>query len=96
MRSTIAFIEGRYDDSETLTAEALVLGQESGDYNADLVFYAQGLLRAVDQGQAGEVLPLLWRRADFQHIASFTRRHGAVRRPRRRERDRPRHTSTGW
>jgi transcriptional regulator with XRE-family HTH domain/tetratricopeptide (TPR) repeat protein len=72
VRSTIAFIEGRYSDGEQLTAEALTLGKESGDYNADLVFYAQGLLRAVDLGQAAEVLPLLAAAGDYQHIASFT------------------------
>jgi tetratricopeptide (TPR) repeat protein len=72
VHSTIAFIEGRYADSEQLTADALVLGKESGDYNADLVFYAQGLLRAVDLGQAAEVLPLLSAASDFQSIPSFS------------------------
>jgi len=72
LRSTIAFIEGRYADAEQMTAAALVLGKESGDHNADLVFYAQGLLRAVDLGQAAEVLPLLVAAADYQQIASFT------------------------
>jgi transcriptional regulator with XRE-family HTH domain/tetratricopeptide (TPR) repeat protein len=72
LRSTIAFIEGRYADGEELTAAALALGKESGDHNADLVFYAQGLLRAVDLGQAAEVLPLLVAATDYQQIASFT------------------------
>lgn len=72
VRATIAFMEGRYGDAEQLTADALALGKESGDYNADLVFYAQGLLRAVDLGQASEVLPLLFEASDFQRIASFT------------------------
>jgi tetratricopeptide (TPR) repeat protein len=72
VRSTIAFMEGRYEDSEQLTNEALALGRESGDYNADLVFYAQGLLRAVDLGRATDVLPLLVDAVDFQGIASIT------------------------
>ena len=72
VRSTIAFIEGRYADGEELTTRALTLGRESGDYNAELVFHAQGLLRAVDRGQAAEVLPLLLAATDYQRIASFT------------------------
>jgi tetratricopeptide (TPR) repeat protein len=72
VRSTIAFIEGRYSDAERMTDEAATLGKESGDYNADLVYYAQGLLRAVDLGQAAEVLPLLTAASDYQQIASFT------------------------
>jgi tetratricopeptide (TPR) repeat protein len=72
VRATIALIEGRYAESEQLSAEALALGQASGDYNADLVFYAQGLQRAVDLGQAAEVLPLLIAADDYQHIAAFT------------------------
>jgi tetratricopeptide (TPR) repeat protein len=72
LRSTIAFITGSYDHSEQLAKDALALGHESGDYNADLVFYAQGLLRAVDLGQAADVLPLLVAATDYQRIASFT------------------------
>ncbi len=73
MRSTIAFIEGRYDDAAALSDESVHLGRASGDFNAELLHYAQGLLRAVDLGQAGEVLPLLVDAAsgDYQHIASF-------------------------
>jgi tetratricopeptide (TPR) repeat protein len=69
--STIAFIEGRYDDAAARSDEALELGQLSGDFNAQLVHYAQGLLRAVDQGLAGEVLPLLVASDDYQQIAAF-------------------------
>ncbi len=72
VRSTIAFIEGEYARSEALTAQALEQGHESGDYNADLVFFAQGLLRAIDLGQAPDVLPLLVAATDYQGIASFT------------------------
>jgi len=72
VRSTIAFIEGNYDDSARLTADALELGRSSGDYNAELVSYAQGLLRAVDLGQAADVLPLLRQAGQFQTIASFS------------------------
>jgi tetratricopeptide (TPR) repeat protein len=73
VRSTIAFIEGRYDDAATMSEKALHLGHASGDFNAELLHYAQGLLRAVDQGQAGDVLPLLLDAAssEYQHIASF-------------------------
>jgi tetratricopeptide (TPR) repeat protein len=69
--STIAFIEGRYQDAAQLSDEALRLGQQSGDFNAQLIHYAQGLLRAVDQGLAGEVLPLLLATTDYQQIAGF-------------------------
>ncbi len=72
VRSTIAFIEGRYADSEQLTSDALALGRESGDYNAELVYYAQGFLRSVDLGLAVEVLPMLVEATDFQRIASFS------------------------
>ena len=71
MRSTIAFIEGRYDEAESISAKALQLGRASGDFNAELVHYAQGLLRAVDLGQAVEVLPLLLDATDYSRIASF-------------------------
>jgi transcriptional regulator with XRE-family HTH domain/tetratricopeptide (TPR) repeat protein len=73
VRSTIAFIEGRYDDAATMSDEALHLGHAAGDFNAELLNYAQGLLRAVDQGQAADVLPLLLDAAtsEYQHIASF-------------------------
>jgi transcriptional regulator with XRE-family HTH domain/tetratricopeptide (TPR) repeat protein len=71
IRSTVAFIEGLYDEAAALSEEAVVLGRASGDFNADLLYYAQGLLRAVDQGQASEVLPLLLGSTDYQHIASF-------------------------
>ena len=71
VRSTTAFIQGRYDDAEALSEEALQLGQASGDFNAELLHYAQGLLRAVDQGLAQDVLPLLIASTEYQHIASF-------------------------
>jgi transcriptional regulator with XRE-family HTH domain/tetratricopeptide (TPR) repeat protein len=70
-RSTLAFIEGRYDDAGRLSDEALQLGQTSGDFNAELLHYAQGLLRAVDQGLAAEVLPLLLASTEYERIASF-------------------------
>lgn len=47
------------------------LGRASGDFNAELIHYAQGLLRAVDQGLAREVLPLLLASTEYQVIASF-------------------------
>jgi transcriptional regulator with XRE-family HTH domain/tetratricopeptide (TPR) repeat protein len=71
VRSTIAFLEGRYDVASDLSDEALVLGQKSGDFNAELIHYAQGLLRAIDQGLAREVLPLLLASTEYQVIASF-------------------------
>ena len=71
VRSTIAFIEGRYDLASDLSDEALEHGRSSGDFNAELIHYAQGLLRAIDQGLAREVLPLLVASVEFQVIASF-------------------------
>jgi hypothetical protein len=71
VRSTIAFIEGRYGDASRLSDEALELGRASGDFNAELLHYGQGLLRAVDQGLARDVLPLLVAATDYQQIASF-------------------------
>jgi tetratricopeptide (TPR) repeat protein len=70
-RSTIAFIEGRYEDAATLSDHALKEGQASGDFNAALVHYAQGILRAVDLGQAKEVLPLLIEATEYQNIVGF-------------------------
>ncbi len=70
-RATIALIEGRYSDSERLSAEALEHGKASGDFNAELIFYAQGLLRAVDQGLAGDVLGLLLDAGDYLRIPAF-------------------------
>ena len=70
-RSTIAFIEGRYPDAATLADQALDEGQASGDFNAALVHYAQGILRAVDLGQAKEVLPLLIEATEYQNIVGF-------------------------
>ena len=70
-RSTLAFIQGRYDDAARLSDEALGLGQMSGDFNAELLHYAQGLLRAVNQGLAQEVLPLLLATTEYERIASF-------------------------
>src|SRR6202008_2581347 len=52
-------------------ARALELGRASGDFNAELLHYGQGLLRAVDQGLARDVLPLLVAATDYQQIASF-------------------------
>ena len=71
VRSTIAYIEGRYQDAAELSDEALELGRSSGDFNAELIHYAQGLLRAIDQGLAADVLPLLVASTEFQVIASF-------------------------
>ncbi len=71
VRSTIAYIEGRYDEAAELSDEALELGRSSGDFNAELIHYAQGLLRAIDQGLAADVLPLLVASTEFQVIASF-------------------------
>ncbi len=71
IRSAIAFVEGRYEAAAALSEEAVQLGRASGDFNADLLYYAQGLLRAVDLGQAGEVLALLLDSTDYQHLASF-------------------------
>jgi tetratricopeptide (TPR) repeat protein len=71
VRSTIAYIEGRYQDAAALSDEALELGRTSGDFNADLIHYAQGLLRAIDQGLAADVLPLLLASTEFHVIASF-------------------------
>jgi tetratricopeptide (TPR) repeat protein len=69
--STIAFVQGRYEDASRLSDEALRLGQLSGDFNAQLLHYAQGLLRAVDQGLARDVLPLLLASNEYQQIAGF-------------------------
>lgn len=71
VRSTIAFVEGRYGHAAALSDDALELGRSSGDFNAELIHYAQGLLRAIDQGLAAEVLPLLLASTEFQIIAAF-------------------------
>ena len=39
-RSTLAFIEGRYDDAAASSDQALDQARASGDFNADLVHYA--------------------------------------------------------
>ncbi len=70
-RSTVAFIEGRYSDAAASSDEALEQARASGDFNADLVHYAQGILRAVDQGQAEIVLPLLVDATEYQNIVGF-------------------------
>jgi transcriptional regulator with XRE-family HTH domain/tetratricopeptide (TPR) repeat protein len=70
-QSTIAVIEGRYDEAAALSDSALEHGKASGDYNAELLYYAQGLFRAVDLGQASIVLPLIVDATDYQNIASF-------------------------
>jgi tetratricopeptide (TPR) repeat protein len=70
-RSTIAFIEGRYADAAELSDSGLDEGRASGDLNAGLVHYAQGILRAVDAGQAKEVLPLLVDATEYQNIVGF-------------------------
>jgi transcriptional regulator with XRE-family HTH domain/tetratricopeptide (TPR) repeat protein len=69
--ATIAFIEGRYADAEALSDEALRTGREAGDFNAELVFHAQGFLRAVDQGLAAVIVDLLAGASDYQRIPSF-------------------------
>ena len=71
VQSTIAFVQGQYQLASELSDEALDLGRASGDFNAELIHYAQGLLRAVDQGLAREVLPLLLASTEYQVIASF-------------------------
>jgi tetratricopeptide (TPR) repeat protein len=70
-RSTIAFIEGRYDDAAASSDDARDQARASGDFNADLVHYAQGILRAVDMGQAEIVLPLLLDATEYQSIVGF-------------------------
>jgi transcriptional regulator with XRE-family HTH domain/tetratricopeptide (TPR) repeat protein len=69
VRSTIATITGRYAEAEVLSSEALAHGSASGDFNAELVHYGQGLLRAIDLGLAADVLPLLTEASDYQRIA---------------------------
>jgi hypothetical protein len=54
-----------------MSDRALQLGQTAGDFNAELLHHAQGLLRAVDAGLATDVLPLLLGAADYQRLASF-------------------------
>jgi transcriptional regulator with XRE-family HTH domain/tetratricopeptide (TPR) repeat protein len=71
MRATIALIHGDYDDAAVKSEAALEFGRAAGDPNAELVGYAQGLLRAVDLGQARDVLPLLLATDDYSAIASF-------------------------
>ncbi len=71
VRSTIAFVQGRYDDAARLSDEALELGRASGDFNAELLHYGQGILRALDQGLAAEILPLLIASTEYQQIAAF-------------------------
>lgn len=71
MQSTITFIEGRYDEAAELSERARSLGAAGGDFNSDLLSYAQGLLRAVDQGEADAVLELLQASTDYHHIPSF-------------------------
>ena len=71
VRSTIAFIHGLYEESAALSEEALELGHASGDFNAELLHYGQGLLRALDQGLAQDVLPLMLATTEYQQIAAF-------------------------
>jgi transcriptional regulator with XRE-family HTH domain/tetratricopeptide (TPR) repeat protein len=66
--STIALIEGRYDDGSVLSSQALELSQLGGDLNAGLVHFAQGVLRSVDLGEAAEVLELLRAATEYQRI----------------------------
>ena len=61
VRSTVALIEGRYADSEEWTTGALALGRESGDYNAELVFHAQGLLAPWTWVRPPTFCPCWWR-----------------------------------
>lgn len=70
-RSTIAFIEGRYAEAAESSDAGLAEGQASGDFNAALVHYAEGILRAVDLGQAKEVFPLLIEATEYQNIVGF-------------------------
>jgi tetratricopeptide (TPR) repeat protein len=66
--STIALIEGRYDDGAVLSSQALELSQLGGDLNAALVHFAQGVLRSVDLGEAADVLELLRAATEYQRI----------------------------
>jgi transcriptional regulator with XRE-family HTH domain/tetratricopeptide (TPR) repeat protein len=70
--STIATIEGRYDEGAELSELALGLGRASGDLNADLVHFSQGLLRGVDLGQTEVLLTLLLAAVDYHRLPSVT------------------------
>jgi hypothetical protein len=69
-RSTIAFIEGRYTDAATLSDQARGESSKWGLQRGARPL-AQGILRAVDLGQAKEVLPLLIGATEYQNIVGF-------------------------
>ena len=59
MATTTALMEGRYDESEVLCKQAFALATEGGDPNATAVHLTGAVLRALDLGQAAEMLPLI-------------------------------------
>ncbi len=72
VRSTIATIEGRYHEAQTFSEQAAAFGRSAGDMNAELVYFAQAILRSVDLDQAADMLPLLTSASEYHHIVSFT------------------------
>ena len=71
VRSTIAFVEGRYDEADALSAEALEHGKASGDFNAELLFYAQGLLGPRPRSSLRRPPPALLDASDYGRIPAF-------------------------
>jgi tetratricopeptide (TPR) repeat protein len=72
MASTVALLEGRYAQSETLSQEALTLGMEGGDPNASSAHLIGAVLRGLDLGQAPDMIDLMKAmRAELADVPTF-------------------------
>ena len=70
--STIALLEGRYADSESLSQQALALGIEGGDPNAGSAQLIGAVLRGLDLGQAPDMIDLMKAmRAELADVPTF-------------------------
>jgi hypothetical protein len=72
LRSTAAQVEGRLDDARELAEAAAADLARSGNPSAQMLYLARSVLIGWDDGQAGELLPLMTSLAkDFANIATF-------------------------
>jgi transcriptional regulator with XRE-family HTH domain/tetratricopeptide (TPR) repeat protein len=72
LRSTAAQIEGRLDEARELAAAAAADLTRAGNPSAQMLYLSRSVLMGWDDGQAGELLPLVTSLAkDFANIVTF-------------------------
>ena len=72
MRSCQAQFEGRLDDARVLADRALLHARSIGEPTAEVIHLARSVLIGLDDGQAGDLLPLMVSLADdYANVSTF-------------------------